>query len=192
MAELGNGYESKVQPTAASMYVVTIGQDSTGAHNVTFWDNQGHAKVITAADLSALDQLNLMNNNDGSNVDPTTAGQLQSWFQSSSSSIAESLSVQLAVMALNVASGDASAASVVFVGNLLQFVGTIYSVTGLDGGGFITVGNLMTLANNALAQYTTATSFSSAVANYLNALEAALQAANNNTSFVQQAVPAGS
>jgi len=181
-----------VQPTRASMYVVTVGQDSTGAQNVTFWDNYGHAKVISAADLHSLDQLNLMNNNDGSNFDPTTAAQLQSWFQSSSSSIAEALSVQLAVMDLNVLSGDASAASVVYAGNLLQFVGTSYSVTGLDGGGFITIGNLMTLANNALAQYTTTGNFSSALANYLNALEAALQAANNNTDFVQQAVPAGS
>jgi hypothetical protein len=182
-----------VQPTAASMYVVTVGRDSgTGAQNVTFWDNQGNAKTITAADLTSLDQLNLMNNNDGSNFNPTTAAQLQSWFQTSSSSIAEALSVQLAVMDLNVLSGDVSAASVVYAGNLLQFIGSSYSVTGLDGGGFITVGNLMTLANNALAQYMTTVSYTTAVANYLNALEAALQAVNNNTDFVQQAVPAGS
>jgi hydroxymethylpyrimidine/phosphomethylpyrimidine kinase len=35
-------------------------------------------------------------------------------------------------------------------------------------------------------------SYSTAVAGYLNALEAALQAVNNNTDFVQQAVPPGS
>jgi hypothetical protein len=71
-----------------------------------------------------------------------------------------------------------------------SYAGTSYDVTGLDGGGFIHVGDLMTLANNALAGYTTSRngSISSALTGYLDALEDALEAANNNSSFVQQSV----
>jgi len=190
----GTAKTNYVQPTPANLYVVTVGKDSgSGAQNVSFWDNQGNAKLITATDLTALDQLNLVNNNAGSNFDPTTAAQLQSWFQSDAGSIAKALSVQLAAMNLNVASGKVTATSVVYAGDLLRFAGSGYSITGLDGGGFITVANLMTLANNALAQYTPAGNCDNGhgqLGSYLDALEDALEAANN-TSFVQQPLPPG-
>ena len=178
-------------PGAGTMYVVSIGTDSgTGAKNFAFWDNKGHAVQITAADLAALDQLNLVNLA-GSAFDPTTAAQLQSWLQSGNAkNAAYWLSVQLATMDLDVLSSYVQTTDVVYAGNLLAYVGTSFSTLGLDGGGFITIGNLMTLANNALAQYPVATG-NATFRNYLLALAQALQAADNNTSFVEQLVPTG-
>ena len=179
-----------MQPSSGNIYVVTVGQDSgTGARNVSFWDNKGNAKMITIADLAALDLLDLRNAN-GSNFDPTTAAQLEAWLRADNGRSIKSLSIQVATMDLNLLSGYVNTTDVVFAGLLQQFVGTIYSVTGLDGGGFITVGNLMAIANNALAQYTT-THGSIGLANYLGSLQDVLAAANNNSSFVQQLVPAG-
>src|SRR5262249_27983720 len=46
-----------------TLYVVSLGADptsTTGAQAVTFWDNRGNARLITAADLSSLDALNLV------------------------------------------------------------------------------------------------------------------------------------
>jgi hypothetical protein len=184
-----------VQPTGGNLYVVTVGHEAgTGAKNVSFWDNKGNARLITATDLMALNQLDLVNNNVGSDFDPTTAAQLQRWFRSDTDSITKALSIQLAVMDLNVLSGNVNTANVVYAGYLLKFVGSGHDVTGLDGGGFITVGNLMTLANNALAQYPSAgkrDDDDGGLGKYLDALEDALEAANSNGSFVQQAVPLG-
>ena len=93
-----------------TMYVVSVGADptsTTGAEGVVFWDNRGNAKLITAADLSALDALFLVSNN-GKAFDPKAVAQLQAWLQlasATSSNMAYQLSVQLAVMDLNVLTG---------------------------------------------------------------------------------------
>ncbi len=187
-AVTGAASANYVQPTSGNLYVVTTGDDSgTGARNVSFWDTKGNAKLITAADLTSLDQLNLRNDN-GSNFDPTTAAQLDNWLRGDTDHVVKALSIQLAVMDLNVLFGYVKTTDVVYAGNLLQFAGSAYSVTGLDGGGFITVGNLTTLANNSLANYTAAAKCNNdlgGLSKYLDALEDALEAANNNTSFVQ-------
>jgi hypothetical protein len=118
---------------------------------------------------------------------------LQSWLRSDADRMVKVLSVQVAVMALNVLSGHVKTTAVVYAGNLLPYVGS-FSVTGLDGGGFISVGNLMSLANTALANYTPAVRGDNDFNRWsgdLDALEDALEAASNNTSFVQQFVPAG-
>jgi hypothetical protein len=190
----GPGSANYVLPPAGNMYVVTIGHDAgSGAKQVSFWDNKGNAKAITMNDLAALDALNLRNDN-GSNFDPSTASQLQTWLRSDADRILTVLSVQLAVMDLNVQSGYVKTTDVVYAGNLLQFAGSSFSVTGLDGGGFLTVGNLMTLANNALMNARPTGNGDDEYdrwSNYLNVLEDALEAANKNTSFVQQSVPGG-
>ena len=188
-----------VQPTSGNLYVVTTGADSgTGAKNVSFWDNKSNAKLITTAGLvgiagaqPSLDQLNLKNDN-GSNFDPTTAAQLDTWLRSDTDHIVKALSIQLAVMDLNVLAGYVKTTDVVYAGNLMQFVGTAYSVTGLGGGGFISIGNLMTLANNALANYTSQSKGDNDPLNrYFDALEDMLEAGNNNETFVRQAFPSG-
>jgi hypothetical protein len=192
----GSASANYVQPGSANMYVVTVGHDSgTGAKNVSFWDNNGNSKLITGADLAALDQVDLENAN-GSNFDPTVAPQLQSWLRSDGDSVIKSLSIQLATMDLNILAGYVKTTDVVYAGDLLRYVASQYSVTGLDGGGFITVGNLMMLAENSLSLYKPDCDGDydddDRLANYLDALEDALEAANDNTSFVQQSVPSGS
>jgi hypothetical protein len=72
----------------------------------------------------------------------------------------------------------------------LDVLSSYVQTTRLDGGGFITIANLMTLANNVLALYPVATG-DSTFRNYLLDLAQALQAADSNTSFVQQLVPPG-
>jgi hypothetical protein len=184
---IGAASANYIQPTSANMYVVTIGHDSgTGARGVSFWDNSSNAKLITATDLSNLDNLDLVNNN-GSNFNPTVASQLQTFLRNDTNgTVATFLSAQLASMDLNVLAGNVQTSAEVYAGNLLQYSGTSYSTSGLDTGGFITVGDLMTLANNALALYQqqgdgywACGSFQG----YMLALADALQAANNNTSF---------
>jgi hypothetical protein len=167
------------------MSVVTVGPETgAGARNFAFWDNNHNASLITAADLLGEDKLNLVSAS-GSAFDPTTAAQLQSWLQGGNAkNAAYWLSVQLASMQMNVYSGFVSTTDMVCAGNLMSYVGTGYSTTGLDGGGFISIGNLMTLANNALSQYPTATG-GDASRNYVLALAQALQSADNNTSFAQ-------
>jgi hypothetical protein len=67
--------------TAGTLYVVSLGPDpssSTGAQAVSFWDNKGNAKLITAADLSSLDALNLVTQG-GSAFDPHSVAQLEAW-----------------------------------------------------------------------------------------------------------------
>jgi hypothetical protein len=191
----GTGNANYVQPTAGNMYVVTTGHDSgTGGKNVSFWDNKRNILLFNIADLNALDQLNLRNDN-GSNFDPTTAAQLQGWLRSDADRIVKSLSIQLAVMDLNILSGYVKTTDVIYAGDLLRFTGTSLNVTGLDGGGFITVGNLMTLANNSLAIFTRTDNRDEChdlLNEYLDAIEDSLEAANNNKSFVQQYVPSGS
>src|SRR5262249_8489942 len=132
---------------AGTMQVVSIGQDptSSGPRSTEFWDNKHNAGLITLADLLAEDQLHLVNV-DGSAFVPATAAQLQGWMQGANAkNAAYALSGQLATMELNVLSGYVNISDMVFAGNLLLYVGTSYSVAGLDGGGFIRVGNLMTL-----------------------------------------------
>src|SRR5262249_35835648 len=81
-----------------TMYVVSIGADpsGSGAQAVTFWDNRGTARMITAADLSSLDALNLVNQG-GSAFDPRSVAQLQAWLSvSPNATTAYQLAVQLA------------------------------------------------------------------------------------------------
>ena len=183
---IGAASANYVTPAAANMYVVTIGKDTgTGGRGVSFWDNSGNSRLITSADLASLDSLNLVNAS-GSSFNPTVASQLQSLLKNDNSTVATFLSAQLATMDLNVLSGNVQSSAQVYAGDLLQFAGTSYSTNGLDTGGFITVGNLMTLANNALAAYQQQGNgfcTNGILEAYMLALADALQAANNNTSF---------
>jgi hypothetical protein len=175
-------------PAVGSLYVVTVGKAAgTGPAYVNFWDSHGNAASISLSDLANLDALNLVNAT-GSAFDPTTALQLQSWLQSNSgTNAAYLLSVQLATMDLNLLSGYVQGTDIVYAPGLLQFVGTAYSTTGLDGGGFITVANLMALGNNALAAHPTALA-GDPWRLYLGDLAQALGGANGDATFVQQSV----
>jgi hypothetical protein len=184
----GAGSANYLPVAPGTMHVVWIGQDPTGPgpQYVDFWANKHNAGLITQADLAAEDQLHLVNK-DGSAFVPTTVDQLQDWLHSGNGkNAAHALSVQLATMELNVLTGYVKTSDMVFAGNLLPYVGSAYSVTGLDGGGFIAVGDLLTLASNALAQYSSATG--DAAHDYLSAVMQTLQAANYNLTFALYSV----
>jgi ELWxxDGT repeat protein len=172
-----------------TMDVVSLGADpsATGKNapkNLNYWAN-APTSPITAADLTALDGLNLVDNS-GKAFHPTSATQLESWLGgvSSRSSWSYQLSTQLAVMELNVLSGFGSGTDLVYAGGLLPY-GSSYGIGGLTAGGFISVQNLMTAANAMLLRDPNGTA-GDPNNGYLQALWSALQAANNNTSFVKQ------
>ena len=171
-------------------YVVSIGADpssTTGAQAVTFWDNKGNKTLITAADLSSLDALNLVNQG-GADFDPHSVAQLQAWLSvSPNATAAYRLAVQLAAMDLNVLAGDVKATDLVYASGLLPYA-TADSIAGLTSGGFIDVQDLMSAANAALALVNPGNPSNDPNAAYELALANILQAANGNTIFVQQQV----
>ena len=74
--------------------------------------------------------------------DPKAVAQLQAWLQlasATSSNMAYQLSVQLAVMDLNVLTGYVQTTDLVYAGGLLPYA-TGYGLTGLTSGGFISIG----------------------------------------------------
>jgi ELWxxDGT repeat protein len=176
--------------TNGIMYVVSVGADptsTTGAQAVTFWDNKGNAKLITAADLSSLDVLNLVTQG-GSAFDPKSVQQLQSWLSiSPNATTAYQLAVQLAAMDLNVLAGYVKTTDLVYAGALLPYAAAD-NIAGLTSGGFIDVQDLMQAANAALGQVNPGAPANDANQAYESALVQVLQAANGNNDFVQQDV----
>jgi hypothetical protein len=173
--------------TVGTMYVVSVGADpsGSGAQAVTFWDNKGNAKLITAADLSSLDALNLVTQG-GAAFDPRSVAQLQAWLSTSPNATpAYQLAVQLAAMDLNVLAGYVKATDLVFAGGLLPYA-TADNITGLTSGGFIDLQDLMNAANAALATVKPGTPSGDPNQAVEAALAAVLQAANGNSDFVQQ------
>jgi uncharacterized delta-60 repeat protein len=174
--------------TAGTMYVVSVGADpssTTGAQAVTFWDNKGNAKLITAADLSSLDALNLVTQG-GSAFDPHSVAQLEAWLSvSPNATPAYQLAVQLAALDLNVLAGYVKGTDLVYAGGLLPYA-TADSIAGLTSGGFIDVADLMAAANAALAQVSPGAPANDPNQAYELALAKVLQAANGNTDFVSQ------
>ena len=145
---------------------------------------QGHAKLISAADLSSLDLLNLVNQG-GAAFDPNAVRQLQAWLSTSpTATTSYQLAVQLAVMDLNVLYGYVQATDQVFAGGLLPYA-TADNIVGLTSGGFIDVQNLINAANAILALDPKAVAGDPNQA-YEAALTQVLQAANLNSDFVSQ------
>jgi hypothetical protein len=186
-ASAGNYVIDPTTSTIGTMYVVSLGADptsTTGARAVIFWDNKGNARLITAADLSSLNALNLVTAG-GSDFDPKTVAQLQAWLSSSNTTPAFQLSVQLAAMDLNVLTNYVKATDLVYAGALLPFASADH-IAGLTSGGFIDVQDLMQAANAALAQVSPSSAASDPNKAYELALAQVLQAANGNSDFVQQ------
>jgi hypothetical protein len=185
-ANLGNYV---INLTPGTMYVVSVGADptsTTGAQTVTFWDNKGNKSVITTAELTSLDALNLVNQG-GAAFDPHSVAQLQSWLSvSPNAATSYQLAVQLAVLDLNVLAGNVQATDLVYGGGLLPYA-TADQIAGLTTGGFIDVQNLMNAANAILGVDPKATTGDPNQA-YEAALTQVLQSVNSNTNFVSQDV----
>jgi uncharacterized delta-60 repeat protein len=175
--------------TVGTLYVVSVGADpsGSGAQAVTFWDNKGNAKLITAADLSSLDALNLVNQGKAA-FDPRSVAQLQAWLSvSPNATAAYQLAVQLAALDLNVLAGYVKTTDLVYAGALLPYA-TADNIAGLTSGGFIDVQDLMNAANAVLSQVSPGAPSGDPNAAYETALTQVFQAVNGNTDFVSQEV----
>lgn len=159
-----------------------------GANSKGWWTNNGSG--VGTDDLPALGSLNLVDEV-GDTFDPTEygikeqgqfpAGSFAEWLQEADAvSMAYMLSAQLAAMKLNVLNSFVNGSAMVYAPGLLPYA----PITGLNGFGFISVNDLMNAANSSLGSdpYTPSGHGQRA---YQEALKDALDAANNNTNFVQ-------
>jgi hypothetical protein len=139
-----------------------------GGLTLGFWSNKNGQALINPGDLLALRLLNLRKA-DGSNFDPNTNTDVKNWLLSANATnMAYMLSAQLAAMKLNVLHNKVSAGAIVYYPGL----------------GFITIGALMTAADNSLAA-NPLTVAASAARTEQEKLKNALDQANNNLNFVQ-------
>lgn len=171
--------ENPVQITLATQDVgsVEFGNLCLGAgggSTLGFWSNKNGQALVGADDRALLAGLNLRNP-DGSNFDAATNAALKSWLLNGNAvNMASMLSVQLTAMQLNVFNGKVSGSSLIYA------PGTA-SANAL---GYATVAAVMAEANASLG--TDAVTVASGPARTLQQdLKNALDAANNNTSFVQ-------
>lgn len=145
-----------------------------GGLTLGFWSNKNGGRLTTSADLTFLSSLSLRNAN-GSNFDPTTVSQFQSWLLNGTAvNMANMLSVQLAAMEMNVRHGFVN-------GNALIYAPGSNSA---NSNGFATVNAIMSEANTELGLHAVTLS-GSPYRSYQEALKNALDKANNNKTFVQ-------
>jgi hypothetical protein len=146
-----------------------------GGHTLGYWSNKNGQARITQAMRDALTALNLRNA-DGTNFVASSNGAIRTWLLSATATnMAYMLSAQLAATTLSIMAGDVSASSLVYAP----------LVPGSNSAGFITIGALATASNNALADPNGYTVGASAIRTQQEILKNALDAANNNSIFVQ-------
>lgn len=174
--------------TMGTMYVVSVGPDpssTTGPKTVAFWSDKANRNLITAADLTALDALNLVTQG-GSHFNPKSPAQLQQWLVlPPNATTAYQLSVQLAIMDLNVLAGYVHATDLIYAGGILSYVAS-NSIPGLTTGGFIDVRHLMNAVNATLDQVIPGNPSGDPNEAYETAMLQAVAHVNDNNDFVSQ------
>lgn len=150
-----------------------------GGKTLGFWSNKNGQALFGADDLALMVSLNLCDGN-GSNFDPANYGAFRSWLLGAkATNMAYMLSAQLSAMELNVFNGKVSGSALVYAPQLLPF-----HPTSLNALGFISITDLMSAANAELGSHGLTPSGNAFRASQ-EALKNALDAANNNTTFVQ-------
>ena len=151
-----------------------------GGRTLGFWSNKNGQSVIggmpggTSGTLAFLSGLNLRNGS-GADFDPTSYAGFRTWLLSATATnMAYMLSAQLAAMELNVRAGFVSESALVFAPGTQS----------ANSAGFATVGDLIAEANAELGTHGLALA-GDAWRSYQEALKNALDAANNNQTFVQ-------
>jgi hypothetical protein len=153
-----------------------------GGHTLGFWSNkngqtQMNDEGSVAPELALLSALNLRTAA-GADFDPTTYNAFRTWILDATAiNMAYMLSAQLAAMELNVEAGFVSGASLVYAPAVNALNATVT-------GDFISISDLMTLANDELALHAVVLDGSPFRA-YQEALKNALDDANNNLNFLQ-------
>jgi hypothetical protein len=152
-----------------------------GAYSLSFWSSKNGGQALTTSDdLAFLSSLYLRNTK-GTDYNPPTSRSLGNWQASATkTNMAYMLSAQLSAMELNVLHGFVNGGALVYAPTLSP-CGT---VAGLNSAGFITVNDLMAAAA-AEIQAHAKTDSSSPYRACQEALNGALDDANNNKTFVQ-------
>lgn len=149
-----------------------------GGYTLGFWSNKnGQARMTSYGMASALGFLSGLNlrNYDGTPFDPASYAAFRTWLLNGNAvNMAYMLSVQLAAMELNVLTGSVSGAALVYA------PGSQYA----NAAGFVDVATLMAEANTSLANDNLTWAGIPARA-YQAYLKSALDAGNNNQTFVQ-------
>lgn len=142
-----------------------------GGHTLGFWSNKNGQALIDAADLVALNALHLRNAN-GTEFNPANKGAVKSFLLSANATnMANMLSAQLIAMTLSVREGFVDGDALILVAP----------------GTFATVNEVMADAEAALAADGFTPSGDEPNRSNQEALKNALDAANNNQTFVQAA-----
>lgn len=171
-----NDYGDVVTPVAFGN--VCLGQG--GANTMIYWSNKTGQGSINTGDLAFLSSLYLRNAK-GADYNPTTNKAVSTWgLNASTTNMAYMLSAQLTAMQLNVRHNLVDGNAWVHAPALSVF-GT---VAGLNGLGFIRVNDLMTAAGAEIEAHGFVNSASPYRA-FQEALNGALDDANNNRTFVQ-------
>ncbi|NBO90856.1 MAG: hypothetical protein EBV06_00840 [Planctomycetia bacterium] len=162
-----------------------------GGRSVGFWSSKNGQDVMfdngTAVDeLKILNSLNLRTNTGALLKDFSTSendskgyNEFRNWLKSSANgNPSYILSIQLAAMALNVEARFVNPDAKVYAADLLRLYPGGNSSIGLGADGSISINNLMSAADKALAKD------SGATRDYLLALAKALELANTNQNFI--------
>lgn len=145
-----------------------------GGLTLGFWSNKNGQALIGLMDLAALSALNLRNA-EGTNFDTSDKKAFRTWILSATAeNMAYMLSAQMAAMDLNVWKGFVNGDALIYAPG----------VAGANSLGFATVNQVLYQANYMLGLYGTAYAGDPWRA-HMEALKNALDAANNNTNFVQ-------
>jgi len=165
-------------------YEVDFGNVCLGAGGgltLGFWSNKnGQTTMATgpggmSGELALLAGLSLRDARE-KDFDPTTYASFRTWILgATATNMGYMLSAQLAAMELNVLNGKVSAGSQVYSPSSAK----------ANAAGFVTVGMLMTEANEQLAMHGCPVLDGDPDRAYLEALKTALDKANNNITFVQ-------
>jgi hypothetical protein len=195
------------QPTTATSGIVTV-QDTDvagpdfgnvclgagGGLTLGFWSNKNGQALYTQSDQTFLQSLNLRdakgNNFDLPSAppkDPIGYSAYRNWLiKADATNMAYMLSAQLSAMELNVRH---SSQLQTLYGSSVDGSELVYAPGVVSGSDYITVNQLMTLANNALADPNGSTVKASATRTYQEKLKIALDRANNSLNFVQPLLP---
>ncbi|MDH3617712.1 MAG: DUF11 domain-containing protein, partial [Nitrosopumilus sp.] len=129
--------------------------DNGGGNTQGFWSNRNGQNLYNAGLPQTQDALNALNlvSEDGSTFDHTSYNEFRQWLKNTNTAenMAYKLSVQLAAMTLNVQTGEVEGSTYVYAPELEPFAAEVESIIGSEFNGYITVNDLILVADYILA-----------------------------------------
>lgn len=161
-----------------------------GGLTLGFWSNKNGQLLENASDFTSLTALNLRRANGDARDFTDSLSQnkidLNSWLLNANAvNMAYMLSAQLAAMELNVLHSNVASSAMVYAGAKPPACTTLSLAGDVQVNGFVSVANLITNANAALADVYKNTVVAGDARSCQEYLKNTLDSANNNKSFVQ-------